>query len=358
MKNFAELSAYGLLAFTLSICLIPLMKIVAEKCKLVDVPNARKVHYKAIPLIGGLAIGVIVALLAGLSSLEDLRELLPIIITSYVMLLVGTLDDKTDIRAIYKLGIQICVSVIIASSGVRITSLYGLFGIYQIGVYAQYIITVLVIAAAVNAFNLIDGIDGLAGSVAGVGFILLLAIAGIEQNYGLMKLVILFIGGIAAFLRYNFSKKNKIFLGNSGSLFLGYFLVSIGIYITRFDNPSSGMPYGMFFLLCVFTIPVIDSVRVYADRILRGGSPFRADKSHIHHYLLQLGISHKKITLLFVIMNIFIFTLHYHFFENYSVYTFFISLIAFIAIFKCIKTLNVFVVWKSKIKEIENNAHS
>lgn len=355
MKNFTELSAYGILAFTLSICIIPLMTIIAEKCKLVDIPNARKVHQKAIPLIGGLVIGVIVALLAGLSSLKELKDISPIIITSYVMLLVGTLDDKTDIKAIYKLGIQICVSIIIASSGVRITSLYGLFGIYEINVYAQYLITVLVIAAAVNAFNLIDGIDGLAGSVAGIGFILLLAVTVIEKNYGLTKLVILFIGGIAAFLRYNFSNKNKVFLGNSGSLFLGYFLVSIGIYITKFDHAASGFAYGLFFLLFVFTIPMIDSVRVYIDRVLMGKSPFKADKSHIHHYLLQLGISHKKITLFFILINIFIFAIQYRFLKNYSIYTCLISFIAFISIFKCIKILNFFILWKSKIKEIENN---
>lgn len=356
MKNFTELTVYGLLAFTLSICIIPLMTMVAQKFKLVDVPNARKVHQKAIPLIGGLAIGIIVALLGGLTSMKDLEEILPIIITSYIMLLVGTMDDKTDIKAIYKLGIQICISIIIASSGIRITSLYGLFGIYEIDVLAQYIITVLVIAAAVNAFNLIDGIDGLAGSVAGIGFILLLAIAVNEKNYGLMKLVMLFIGGIAAFLRYNFSKKNKVFLGNSGSLFLGYFLVSIGIYISKFDHPASGFPHGLFFLLFVFTIPMIDSVRVYADRVLQGKSPFNADKSHIHHYLLQLGISHKKITVLFVVMNISIFAAQYIFLKSFSIYTFLVSLIAFVAIFKCIKILNFFTIWKTKVKELENNA--
>ncbi|WP_312176555.1 MraY family glycosyltransferase [Chryseobacterium sp.] len=356
MKNFTELTVYGLLAFTLSICIIPLMTMVAQKFKLVDVPNARKVHQKAIPLIGGLAIGIIVALLGGLTSMKDVEEILPIIITSYIMLLVGTMDDKTDIKAIYKLGIQICISIIIASSGIRITSLYGLFGIYEIDVLAQYIITVLVIAAAVNAFNLIDGIDGLAGSVAGIGFILLLAIAVIEKNYGLMKLVMLGIGGIAAFLRYNFSKKNKVFLGNSGSLFLGYFLVSIGIYISKFDHPASGFPHGLFFLLFVFTIPMIDSVRVYADRVLQGKSPFNADKSHIHHYLLQLGISHKKITILFVMMNISIFAAQYIFLKSFSIYTFLVSLIAFVAIFKCIKVLNFFTIWKTKVKELENNA--
>lgn len=354
MKTLTELTVYGMLAFTLSICIIPLMTIIAQKCRLVDVPNARKVHQDAIPLIGGLAIGVIVASLAGLNSVKDVNEILPIIITSYVMLLVGTLDDKTDIKAIYKLGIQICVSIIIASSGVRISSLYGFLGIYELNVYAQYIITVLVIAAAVNAFNLIDGVDGLAGSVAGIGFIMLLAITVIQNNYGLMKLVMLFIGGIAAFLRYNFSKKKKVFLGNSGSLFLGYFLVSIGIYITKFDHPASGFPYGLFFLLFVFTIPMIDSLRVYADRVLRGKSPFKADKSHIHHYLLQLGISHKKITLLFIIMNMIILVVQYRFLESYSVYTVLISFMVFAGIFKCIKILNFFTVWKTKIKELEN----
>lgn len=354
MKNFVEFSIYGILAFILSMCVIPLMRIIAQKIQLVDVPNARKVHQTAIPLIGGLVIGIVVFLLLWISEDKSWKDILPIIITSYIMLFVGTLDDKTDIRAIYKLGIQICVSVIIATSGIRITSLYGLFGIHEMNVYFQYILTVLIITTAVNAYNLIDGIDGLAGSVAGVGFALFFIIALVEGNFGLARIGLLFVGSIAAFLRYNFSLKNKIFLGNSGSLFLGYLLICLGIYITKFDRSTGEFPYGIFFILFVFTIPVIDSVRVYADRILRGKSPFKADKSHIHHHLLQLGLSHKRITLTFVLLNIVTFIVQYVFFPNYSIYTTLISFFAFIFIFKIIKVLNLFFTWKKNIKEMEN----
>lgn len=354
MKNFIELSIFGILAFTLAMCAIPVMRIVAQKFKLVDVPNARKVHHTAIPLIGGLVIGMIVLPLMAISGYNSWKEILPITVTSYVMLFVGTLDDKTDIKAQYKLAIQLCVSIIIATSGIRITSLYGLFGIYEINVYVQYFLTVLVITAAVNAFNLIDGIDGLAGSVAGIGFGLFLLIMLIKGNSGLAKIGLLFIGSIAAFLKYNLSSKNKIFLGNSGSLFLGYLLICLGIYITRFDGTDSGFPYGIFFILFVFTIPVIDSARVYTERILRGKSPFKADRSHIHHHLLQLGLSHKNITLTFVLTNILTFVIQYLFFEHYSIYTSLISFFAFIFIFKIIKTMNLFLTWKRNIKEIEN----
>lgn len=354
MKNFVEFSIYGILAFILSMCVIPLMRIIAQKIQLVDVPNARKVHQTAIPLIGGLVIGIVVFLLLWISEDKSWKDILPIIITSYIMLFVGTLDDKTDIRAIYKLGIQICVSVIIATSGIRITTLYGLFGIHEMNVYFQYILTVLIITTAVNAYNLIDGIDGLAGSVAGVGFALFFIIALVEGNFGLARIGLLFVGSIAAFLRYNFSLKNKIFLGNSGSLFLGYLLICLGIYITKFDRSTGEFPYGIFFILFVFTIPVIDSVRVYADRILRGKSPFKADKSHIHHHLLQLGLSHKRITLTFVLLNIVTFIVQYVFFPNYSIYTTLISFFVFIFIFKIIKVLNLFFTWKKNIKEMEN----
>ncbi|WP_143883924.1 glycosyltransferase family 4 protein [Chryseobacterium binzhouense] len=353
MKNFVELSIYGILAFILSMCVIPLMRMIAHKIQLVDVPNARKVHQTAIPLIGGLVIGLVVFLLLWVSDDKSWKDILPIIITSYIMLFVGTLDDKTDIRAIYKLGIQICVSVIIATSGIRITTLYGLFGIHEMNVYFQYILTVLIITTAVNAFNLIDGIDGLAGSVAGVGFALFFVIALIEGNFGLARIGLLFVGSIAAFLRYNFSLKNKIFLGNSGSLFLGYLLICLGIYITKFDRSTGEFPYGIFFILFVFTIPVIDSVRVYADRISRGKSPFKADKSHIHHHLLELGLSHKRITLTFVALNIVTFIVQYVFFPNYSIYTTLISFFVFIFIFKIIKVLNLFFTWKKNIKEME-----
>ena len=353
MKNFVELAIFGILAFILSMCIIPLMRVVAQKLKLVDVPNMRKVHQTAIPLIGGLVIGMIVFLLMGVSGFKSLKEILPIIITSYIMLLLGALDDKADLKALYKLAVQLCVSIIIAMAGIRITSLYGLFGVYEITVYAQYLLTVLVITTAVNAFNLIDGIDGLAGSVAGIGFVLFFIIMLLEKNLELAKIGVLFIGSIIAFLKYNMSKKSKIFLGNSGALFLGYLLICVGIYITKFDNHNSGFPYGIFFILFVFTIPVIDSIRVYADRILRGKSPFKADKAHIHHHLLQLGLSHKKITLTIVLMNILIFVIQYFFFKNYSVYSSLISFFAFVSVFKIIKTMNVFTLWKKTIKEME-----
>lgn len=97
MKNFVELSIFGILAFVLAMCIIPLMRLAAQKFKLVDVPNARKVHQTAIPLIGGLVIEIIVFLLMGISGDNSWKEILPIIITSYIMLLVGTLDDKTDL---------------------------------------------------------------------------------------------------------------------------------------------------------------------------------------------------------------------------------------------------------------------
>lgn len=331
------------------------MRTAAQKLKLVDVPNSRKVHHTAIPLIGGLVIGIVVILLMGITISNSLKEILPIIITSYIMLLVGALDDKTDIKAIYKLGIQLCVSIIIATSGIRICSLYGLFGVYEINIYLQYILTVLVITTAVNSFNLIDGIDGLAGSVAGIGFGLFFIITLIEGNISLARIGILFIGSILAFLKYNFSQKNKIFLGNSGALFLGYLLICLGIYITKFDNNITNYPYGIFFILSVFTIPVIDSLRVYADRILRGKSAFKADKTHIHHHLLQLGLSHKKITLIFVSINVLVLTIQIYFFKIYFIYTILLSFIAFILIFKLIKTINLFLTWKNNIKKMENS---
>lgn len=353
MKNCIELLISGILAFILSICIIPIMRIIAQKFRLVDVPNTRKVHHTPIPLIGGLAIGMIILLLIEISGDKSWRTILPIIVTSYILLLVGVLDDKTDIKAVHKLIIQVCVSIIIAISGIRISSLYGLFGIYEISTYFQYLLTILVIVTAVNAFNLIDGVDGLAGSVAGVGFILFFVIMLIEGNSGLARIAILFVGSIIAFLKYNFSQKNKIFLGNSGSLFLGYLLICLGIYATKFDNNTTTFPYGVFFILFVFAIPVIDSIRVYIDRLSRGKSPFKADKSHIHHHLLLLGLSHKKISITFILINILTFFIQYIFFKSYPIYSSLISLFTFVLTFKIIKSINLFTIWKKKIKDLE-----
>ncbi len=355
MTNFIELLAFGLLSLLLSLILTPAIRTLAIKIKLIDKPNYRKVHQIPTPLIGGITIGVIVLIVVGISQLQIISNYFMILISGFVMLLVGIIDDKTDMRALYKLLIEIALSLIIAFSGIRITSFYGLFGINEIGVFWQYFITVLVICTAVNAFNLMDGIDGLAGSIALLGFLLIFAVAAINQNFELAKFSLIFIGSLVGFLKFNFSKKNKVFLGDSGSLFLGFILISLVIQFLENNKISEQSSYGLLFLLTIFSIPVLDSIRVYVRRIGNGFSPFKADKSHLHHLLLNFGFSHKKITISVFLFNVLLFATGYLLLHHFSRNAVLISITCLLFLFKFLETLTTFKSWKKRIQDLEKD---
>jgi UDP-GlcNAc:undecaprenyl-phosphate GlcNAc-1-phosphate transferase len=300
MKVFLEYISLGLLSFFLSLLYIPILKKVAIKINLVDKPNFRKTHLNDVPLIGGISIvlAALTAILVWRNSLVFLKEYFPILSTASTMLIIGIIDDKNDIKPIYKLVIQLLLSFIIALSGIRIFSTYGIFGFHDIAIWIQYLITVFVITGVVNAFNLIDGVDGLLGGISILGFSMFLLVSIYYDDYYLGILSVTFIGAIIGFLKFNLSQE-KIFMGDSGSLFLGFILVTLGIQLLEKEgiNKEHNYEYAFLFLMIFFSIPVLDSLRVYMGRIKRGRSPLMADKSHLHHLLLRAGLTQKKASL-------------------------------------------------------------
>lgn len=299
MKTILELISVGFFSFLITLLSTPILRKIAVNIKLVDKPNYRKVHYEPTPLIGGIVIAFVFFLCSFLFIKEGFVEVNYFVIfgAAYVLLFVGVIDDKNDVSAKYKLAIQLLLSFFIAFNGIRISSFYGLFGIGEIAIWAQYLLTVVVITGVVNAFNLMDGVDGLVGGLSLLGFVLLL-LGGLLYDIYVSKIAIVFIGAIIGFLKFNFSKL-KIFMGDSGSLFLGFLLVTLGIRFMEKQAMNKDQNYFYLFLLLVafFAVPVLDSIRVYLGRIKEGYSPFKADKSHLHHLLLQVGLTHKKIAL-------------------------------------------------------------
>lgn len=310
MKTLLEYLSYGTLSLILALVLIPVIRNIAIKVNLVDKPNYRKVHLTPIPLVGGISIALVVLIAIFISNFRFafLKEYFPILASAMVLLIVGVIDDKKDISAKYKLIIQFLLALIIAFSGIRITSLYGVFGVYEIIIWQQYLITVLVITGVVNAFNLMDGVDGLIGGLSLLGFLIFFFMGIYFNDNNLAFFSILFIGAVSGFLRFNLGRK-KIFMGDSGSLFIGFILITEAIkFLQKQDiNKEHSCSYIVLLLILFFSIPVFDSLRVYMGRIKRGNSPFSADKSHLHHLLLGVGFSHKKTT--FTISAIFIFVL-------------------------------------------------
>ena len=286
-------------AFIITFFAIPVIIQIAKSKKLFDEPDERKVHKSVIPTLGGLGIfaGFIVATLLGAPDSPDLKYFAASFI---VIFFLGLKDDILVISANKKFIGQIIAAIIIMQFGnVYISDMHGFLGIHVIPHYASIFLTLFTIIVITNAFNLIDGIDGLAGTL---GFITTVVFSAYfyyanELTYSVMAIALS--AAILGFLIYNFSPA-KIFMGDTGSLLIG---IVNAILVIKFINVA-GMPGESFSLhsapalgFAILIVPLFDTLRVFGLRILDRRSPFSPDRIHVHHYLLDLGFSHKKITL-------------------------------------------------------------
>lgn len=285
-------------SLVLTLAFIPATRKIALKINLVDKPNARKLHQNPIPLVGGIVICIssFLAFFVANISWANITEIKILLFGASILLLMGVIDDKMDMKASYKFLIQIVLSHFAFVNGIRIESMYGILGIYELDFTIQYILTLLVVVGVVNAFNLMDGIDGLAGGLAIIGLIFFSFLAFLLGKTYLIILYLALIGALLGFLKFNFSKNQKIFMGDAGSLFLGYILVVSAIILLQSAHKTQYSNLTLVVILGVFIIPVLDSLRVYFERIQEGKSPFEADKRHLHHLVLLLGLKHKKAT--------------------------------------------------------------
>jgi UDP-GlcNAc:undecaprenyl-phosphate GlcNAc-1-phosphate transferase len=217
------------------------------------------------------------------------------------------------------------------------------------------LLTILVITGVVNAFNLIDGVDGLVGGLSLLGFTMFLIASTFYNNYFLGKISVIFIGAIIGFLKFNLSKK-KIFMGDAGSLFIGFILVTLGIKFMEDQrvNNDYGYTYGFLILVAFFSIPVLDSMRVYIGRMKEGNSPFKADKSHLHHLLLMAGLTHKKTTVFVVIFCMILFLMGLGLISYISTT---LIIVAYVTLFGIITKLLLMICslhkWRDTIKLLE-----
>ena len=313
MKTPEEIIFVFLLAFFLCLILTPLLIYYSRKRGVLDVPNQRASHVVPTPTLGGLPIfaGFLAVLLIciGFRNCVGIHFL---VLSLFVLIATGVYDDIVSLRASLRLLIQIILAFWVASQGIRINSLYGFLGIHDLPIVFQYGLTVFVIVAITNAFNLIDGIDGLAG---GLGFINM-SVMGVlfllqEQR---MHYVICFgmAGALLAFLFFNF-RKAKIFMGDTGSLVLGF--LTAYLCLKTLQTPDSSAltltgPQRLTVVIGLVIVPAYDMMRVAIQRILKRRSPFSADKTHIHHLLTRTGMNHVRasLSLYFVHVIILLFT--------------------------------------------------
>ncbi len=298
----------GGLAFLITFFAIPVIIQVAKDKKLFDEPDERKVHKNVIPTLGGLGIfaGFIIATLMGVPAAIT-SELQYFAAATTVIFFLGIKDDILVLSASKKfIGQLIAAGIIIKFGGIQLTNLHGFLGIYEIPHITGMLISLFTIIVITNSFNLIDGVDGLAGSlglmttlVFGVYFFY----AG-QLTYAVMAFALA--GSTIGFLIYNFSPA-KIFMGDTGSLLLGLVNAILVIkFINVAGNPASNFPIEAAPAIgfSILMIPLFDTLRVFALRILDRRSPFSPDRTHVHHFLLDLGLSHRMVTITCVLVNI------------------------------------------------------
>ena len=296
------------LAFLITFFAIPVIIQVAKDKKLFDEPDERKVHKNVIPTLGGLGIfaGFIIATLMGVPS-GITSELQYFAAASTVIFFLGIKDDILVLSASKKfIGQLIAAGIIIKFGGVQITNMHGFLGVYEIAHIPSIILSIFTIIVITNSFNLIDGVDGLAGSL---GLLTTLVFgtyfyyAG-QLTYSVMAFALA--GSTIGFLIYNFSPA-KIFMGDTGSLLLGLINAILVIkFINVAGNPTSNLPIDSAPAIgfSILMIPLFDTLRVFGLRILDRRSPFSPDRTHVHHFLLDLGFSHRMVTITCVSVNI------------------------------------------------------
>ncbi len=311
---------------------IPNIIIISKRKRLFDSHNSRKVHTGAIPRLGGIsflpAVLVSFCLSLGIRHVTDGFDLNPIYVDEFYaeflffvaglisLFFIGLADDLVGIGYKSKFLVQVVAAAMLVLADLNIKSFDGLFGIYYIHPVFSVLLTVFVVVGAVNAYNLIDGVDGLC---SGLGAIALCVLSGwfyYHDLYAYTMLGVSLFGCVVTFFLYNTrGMRLKVFMGDGGSLMLGYIVSFLGL---KFIDLNAGMgtftldtPNAELMVLSVVFIPVFDTVRVLTERIMKGRPPFFPDKTHIHHLFLRLGFTHMQSTGIILIMAIAIIIFHF-----------------------------------------------
>lgn len=302
-----------LLSFLLVYMAIPKIIRVSYRKYLMDVPGSRSSHSKKIPTLGGVAIYFAITIVTAIFSADMLHKEIFFSAALVLLFFIGLMDDMLVVAPKKKLYAQIVSAMmIIFGSDVRIQSLFGLMGFYELSYWMSVILTTIVFVVIINAYNLIDGIDGLAG---GVGMLISLCFVFIffrTYDYSTGFLAIAMLASLLAFLKFNLSEQYKIFMGDTGSMVVGYLISFMAI---KFINLSSAewlmIRNAPIIAIAILIVPIIDTLSVIIIRLSQKKSPFTPDKNHIHHRVLRLGFTHAETSIIICISNILIIVFAY-----------------------------------------------
>ena len=288
-------------AFIPSYFIIPSVIKVARIKHLCDEPGERRSHTETTPSLGGVAIfaGVVFSVIFW-TPFKVFGELQYTLCAFIIIFLIGVKDDILPMTAYKKLiGQLMAAGIIVFKSKVKITSLYGLFGVTTLPEPLSILLTIFTIIVIINAFNLIDGINGLSGSITTVIALTFGTWFYFVDRLDLAILAYSIAGATVAFLKYNFTPA-RIFMGDTGALLIGLVCSILAIKFIEINAQIAGQPYalasGPAIAIGILILPLFDTARVFILRILRGRSPFSPDRNHLHHLLIDSGLSHMQAT--------------------------------------------------------------
>ncbi|KRO64597.1 MAG: hypothetical protein ABR81_04535 [Cryomorphaceae bacterium BACL11 MAG-121128-bin16] len=304
------------MSFIITYFAIPKIIYFADKFRLSDVPGERASHKRTVPVFGSIAIfsGIIFSLLFW-GKLDSIQFIL---VSMVMVFFVGVIDDLLGLSPFKKIiGQVIAILILIYLGKIQINSMHGVLGVYELPDIIATLFTVFVVVVITNGFNLIDGVDGLAsgiGVIASLGF----GVMAYLMNQPDMAIIAFsLLGALLAFLKYNFHPA-RLFMGDSGSLFVGVILsilainsIRDGLVTETIHFPNKGPLMAIVFL----AIPLFDSLRVFVVRIIDGKNPLYAGREHIHHALLDLGLGHKRTAFALYLMSLLLIAVAYFLLE-------------------------------------------
>lgn len=314
-----------LFAVSLGMVIIPRILVISHKKRIYDVPDARKVHTMPVPRLGGLSFFPVILMsmflvigfrlyfwdvnVSGL-SFNMLYEYLFLFVGMTLLYLVGVCDDLVGVGYRYKFAVQIAAAFLLVLSGNWFDSFGGLFGIYSVPVWVGVPFTVFIVVYITNAINLIDGIDGLASGLCCIALSVLSVIFFLRGQYVYALLAICTLGILMPFWCYNVfgnaNRGHKLFMGDAGSLTLGYVISFLIIHmsVTNEVSPTLSNPY-MVIAFSTVLVPLLDVIRVVLHRLREHKNPFLPDKNHFHHKLLRTGMRVRMVMVCIIAISAF-----------------------------------------------------
>lgn len=334
MKNYLDeifLWAGFMLAFILGLVIVPKILLISYKKKLFDLPNSRKVHTTPVPRLGGLSffpvILITLCLILGLDFywgtpihlyfLENRPyEFLFFVVGCMMLFLIGVTDDLIGVGYRYKFLVQILAALLLVGAGEWLNSLGGLCGVRQLPVGIGAPLTLFIVVYITNAINLIDGIDGLASGLSCIALAVLGTMCTMRGDYFFALLAFSTFGVIVPFWFYNVfgnaQRGHKLFMGDAGSLTLGYIISLLVIHLSNeYNHDSHFVSSGLALAFSTLIVPLFDVVRVVLHRLRDGRNPFLPDKNHFHHKLLRTGMRPRMVMVTILLVALFFIALNW-----------------------------------------------